>query len=94
MTTLFSVAALAILATVVVGLLRVVIGPTRSDRMMGAQLLGTGGIAVLLLVGTADRTSGAIEVALVLAVLAPFATIAFARFGSPAIQKSARRSGP
>ncbi len=36
-------------------LVRVVRGPGYADRMMAAQLLGTGGIAALLLVGAADR---------------------------------------
>ena len=37
-----------LLASVFVGLLRVFIGPTTGDRMLAAQLLGTGGVAVLL----------------------------------------------
>ena len=38
-----------VLAMVAVGLLRLLRGPTDADRMMSAQLLGTGGIATLLL---------------------------------------------
>ena len=39
-----------VLAMVALGLVRVVRGPTDTDRMMAAQLLGTGGITALLLV--------------------------------------------
>jgi multicomponent Na+:H+ antiporter subunit F len=73
---LFAAAGLA-LATVAVGLLRVLRGPTRADRMMAAQLLGTGGIAVLLLLAAATGQAAILDAALVLAVLAAFAAAAF-----------------
>lgn len=73
---LFAAAGLA-LATVVAGLLRVLRGPTRADRMMAAQLLGTGGIAVLLLLAAATGQAAILDAALVLAVLAAFAAAAF-----------------
>ena len=41
-----------VLFTVAVGLLRVLSGPGNSDRLMAAQLLGSGGIAALLLIAT------------------------------------------
>jgi multicomponent Na+:H+ antiporter subunit F len=40
-------AAALVLLTVALGLARILIGPATVDRMMAAQLLGTGGIAVL-----------------------------------------------
>ena len=46
---------------------------------MSAQLLGTGGIAVLLLVGAATRLPAATDVALTLALLAAFASAAFVK---------------
>lgn len=72
-------AAAGVLATVALGLVRVVRGPARTDRMMAAQLLGTGGLGALLLYGVATRTPAALDVALLLAVLTPFATVAFFR---------------
>jgi multicomponent Na+:H+ antiporter subunit F len=69
-------AACVVLATVVVGLARALRGPRDADRMMAAQLLGTGGVAVLLLGGAAGLR-GAMDAALVLAVLAAFASVAF-----------------
>lgn len=49
MNSVFLIAAAGVLATVVLGLVRVVRGPAATDRLMAAQLLGTGGIAALLL---------------------------------------------
>jgi multicomponent Na+:H+ antiporter subunit F len=48
-----------------------------ADRMMAAQLLGTGGVAALLLLSVATDTPSIVDVALVLALLAAFASIAF-----------------
>ncbi|HTR06699.1 MAG TPA: monovalent cation/H+ antiporter complex subunit F [Paraburkholderia sp.] len=71
----------AVLLMVAVGLLSVLRGPTRADRMMAAQLFGTGGIAALLLVGTATGVEAVVDVALTLAVLAAFASVAFVKAG-------------
>lgn len=77
MTTFLLAAAAGVLATVALGLVRVVRGPARTDRMMAAQLLGAGGLGALLLFGVATGTPAALDVALLLAVLTPFATVAF-----------------
>ncbi len=84
MTTFLLAAAGVILATVALGLVRVLHGPGDADRMMAAQLLGSGGITVLILVGAAAGMPAAVDVALTLALLAAFASIAFV--------KGARRS--
>jgi multicomponent Na+:H+ antiporter subunit F len=66
-----------ILLTVAAGLIRVLRGPGDFDRMMAVQLLGTGGIASLLLIASATTVAGVEDVALGLALLAAFASIAF-----------------
>jgi multicomponent Na+:H+ antiporter subunit F len=71
------VAAGSILLTVAAGLVRVLRGPGDFDRMMAVQLLGTGGIASLLLIASATTVAGVEDVALGLALLAAFAAIAF-----------------
>jgi len=68
-----------VLAMVALGLVRILRGPGDADRMMAAQLLGTGGIAALLLMGVATREAAIADVALTVAVLAAFASIAFVR---------------
>jgi len=72
-------AAAFVLAMVALGLIRILRGPGDADRMMAAQLLGTGGIAVLLLLGTATAEAATIDVALTLALLAAFASFAFVK---------------
>ena len=77
MTGFFLGAAGFVLATVALGLARILWGPGDADRMMAAQLLGTGGVATLLLLGAATGVGGAVDVALTLALLAAFASVAF-----------------
>lgn len=52
-------------------------GPAMADRMMSAQLLGTNGIAALLLLSVGTQKPSILDVALALALLAAFASIAF-----------------
>ena len=67
-----------VLAMVAVGLVRVLRGPANVDRMMAAQLFGTGGIATLLLMAAATTdVTALLDVALMLALLAAFASVAF-----------------
>ena len=72
-------AAAFILSMVALGLIRVLRGPADADRMMAAQLLGTGGIAVVLLLGAATGEAATVDVALTLALLAAFASFAFVK---------------
>jgi multicomponent Na+:H+ antiporter subunit F len=83
MTLFLYVAALVILLNIAASLVRVLRGPTRADRMMGAQLIGTGGVAVLVLLSLVHRQPGVLDVALLLALLAAFAAVAFVKSLSP-----------
>jgi multicomponent Na+:H+ antiporter subunit F len=74
-------AAAFVLALVAIGLVRILRGPHDADRMMAAQLLGTGGIAVLLL-AAGGGVPGAADVALTLALLASFVAVAFVKSGA------------
>lgn len=82
MTEFLHFAALLILVNIAVSLGRVLKGPTRADRMMGAQLIGTGGVAILVLLWLAHREAGVLDVALLLALLAAFATVGFVKSAS------------
>ena len=77
-------ASIFVLAMVALGLVRILRGPDAADRMMAAQLLGTGGIAALLLLGAATGVDAVVDVALTLALLAAFAAIAFVKAAAPA----------
>jgi multicomponent Na+:H+ antiporter subunit F len=71
--------ALVLLLTMSAGLVRVIIGPTPPDRMMAAQLLGTSGIATLLLLSRALNVPALLDVALIFALLAAVSVAAFTR---------------
>ena len=66
-----------VLAAIAIGLLRVLGSRQPADCMMAAQLIGTGGVAVLLLIAAATETPPIVDVALMLALLAAFASVAF-----------------
>lgn len=75
---------LFILATVAVGLARILRGPADSDRMMAAQLLSTGGVAALLIVGVVTGVDAVVNVALTIALLAAFASVTFYKVSAAA----------
>lgn len=77
MAAFLAAAAAFVMAMVALGLLRLLRGPGRADRVMAVQLLGTGGIAALLLGGVGSGLWAAVDLALVLALLAAFAAVAF-----------------
>ena len=68
-----------VLAMVALGLVRILRGPGDADRIMAAQLLGTGGIAALLLLAQSTSVPAAADVGLVLALLAAFVSVAFVK---------------
>jgi multicomponent Na+:H+ antiporter subunit F len=68
-----------VLAMVALALVRILRGPADADRIMAAQLLGTGGIAALLLLAQATSVPAATDVGLILALLAAFMSVAFVK---------------
>jgi multicomponent Na+:H+ antiporter subunit F len=74
---------------VAAGLVFVLRGPGNVDRMMAAQLFGTGGIAALLLLGTLREMEAVINVVLTLSILAAFSAIAFVKAGSALVDEDA-----
>ena len=81
-----------ILAMLALGLVRILRGPGDADRMMAVQLIGTGGIASLLLLGVVTGVPAAADVALTLALLATFASIAFVKKWIPHLETDAPES--
>jgi multicomponent Na+:H+ antiporter subunit F len=81
-------AAAFILAVVTLGLFRVLRRPADVDRMMAVQLLGSGGVAVLLLIAVAIEIPAIVDVALMLGLLAAFMTVTLV------MNASNSRSGP
>lgn len=69
--------AVVLLASLALGLVRIWRGPGLADRMLAAQLFGTTGVALLLVLAQAQQRSALRDVALVLALLAVLAVLAF-----------------
>ncbi|MDZ4169896.1 MAG: monovalent cation/H+ antiporter complex subunit F [Coriobacteriia bacterium] len=71
--------ATVLLATIVVGLIRVERGPSPADRMLAAQLFGTSGVAMLLLLSEGLNMPSLRDVGLVFALLAAMTAVAFVK---------------
>jgi multicomponent Na+:H+ antiporter subunit F len=71
-----------VLTMVALGLVVILQRPAEVDHMMVAQLLGTGGVAILLLLATATEIPPVVDVALLLALFAAFAAVGFVRSAS------------
>jgi multicomponent Na+:H+ antiporter subunit F len=74
---LLEAVALGLLVTLALGLIRIWRGPTVADRMLAAQLFGTTGVALLLVLAELQGMPALRDVALVLALLAVMAVLAF-----------------
>jgi multicomponent Na+:H+ antiporter subunit F len=79
MTSFLFGAAIFVLVMAALGLVRILRGPGDADRIMSVQLIGSGGVAVLLLLAAATQTQSIMDVALMLALLATFVSVAFLR---------------
>jgi len=81
-----------VLTMVALGLIVILQRPAEVDHMMAAQLLGTGGVAVLVLLAAATETPAIVDVALLLALFAAFAAVAFVRSASGSKSESRERA--
>lgn len=70
---------LVLIITVGLGLIRTLRGPTFEDRLTATLLLGTGGVASLLLLALLLSLPALFDVALLLAMLAAVAAAALTR---------------
>jgi multicomponent Na+:H+ antiporter subunit F len=80
--------AVFLLLNIFAGMLRIGRGPGSADRMLAVQLFGTEGVAILLLLAHGLEMRGLRDVALVFAVLAPLAMVAFVQRASQGVSKS------
>ncbi|MEL6965461.1 MAG: monovalent cation/H+ antiporter complex subunit F [Pseudomonadota bacterium] len=71
-------AALFLLLNIAVGLVRVAKGPTTEDLILAAQLFGSTGVAIVLLLALGLDMPDLFDVALVFAVLSATMTVVFA----------------
>jgi multicomponent Na+:H+ antiporter subunit F len=73
--TLYLAIAIFLLLNVLGGLIRILIGPSRGDRMLAAQLFGTTGVAIILLLAEALEQPALRDIALVVVLLAVINTV-------------------
>jgi multicomponent Na+:H+ antiporter subunit F len=79
MTTFLFALALFLLLNLLGGMVRILRGPEPGDRMLAAQLFGTTGVAVLLVLAQATGVGALRNVALVFALLAMVNAVVFVR---------------
>jgi multicomponent Na+:H+ antiporter subunit F len=82
-----------VLTMVALGLVVILQRPAEIDHMMAAQILGTGGVTILILLAAATETPPIVDVALLLALFAAFAAVAFVRSTSDRPNKVSKASG-
>jgi multicomponent Na+:H+ antiporter subunit F len=70
---------LLLLLSLVLGMIRALKGPILEDRLLAILLLGTGGVAILLLLSVSMQLTALLDVGLVLVLLAAVATAAMTR---------------
>jgi multicomponent Na+:H+ antiporter subunit F len=68
-----------VLAMVASGLIVILQRPGSVDRLMAVQLLGTGGVAVLLILAIATEVASIVDVAMMMALFAAFAAVVLVR---------------
>lgn len=80
MTVFYTAVALFLLLNLGLGFVRIMKGPAPADRMMAAQLFGTTGTAILLLLSRGLDDPSLYKMALVFALLSGLAAIAFVKY--------------
>ncbi len=75
--------ALFLFINILAGMFRIFRGPTLSDRMLAIQLFGSTGVAILLLLAQHFDEPALRDVALVFAILAILAMVAFVKLVGP-----------
>lgn len=85
--------AVTLLLTIVLGLAHVFRQPGRADSLLAALLFGTTGAALVLVLGRALGVPGALDIALVFALLAAVLGVAFVLRGWPDDEPDEGRDG-
>jgi multicomponent Na+:H+ antiporter subunit F len=71
--------AIALIASVALGIYRIERGPTAADRMLAPMLFGTSGTALTLLLAEIEGIHSLYDMALVFALLGALTTVAFVK---------------
>ena len=74
---LYRGAILFLLLNIIIGLVRILRGPTPADRMLAGELLGTAAVAIVLLLAKLSGQPTLVDMTLVFALLSAMAVVAF-----------------
>jgi len=77
MTELYPVLAVLLLLNIVVGMVRILRGPTAADRMLAAEMFATSAVVIVLLMAVVSDNLALVDVALIFALLAALASVTF-----------------
>ncbi len=77
MTVFYNIIICVLILTLALGFIRVVKGPTSTDRMLSTQLLGTICVAILIVLSVSNQNEILLNIALTLALLSPISLIAY-----------------
>jgi multicomponent Na+:H+ antiporter subunit F len=80
MSVVYQTAALFLMLNIGFGLIRILRGPTRADRLLAVQLFGTTGTAILILFSLDLADEAYKNMALIFALLAGIIGVAFTRY--------------
>ena len=77
MTTFLSLTLIALLLSILAGLVRIFRAPEPAERMLAAQLFGTAAVAILLVLSHLMAMPALLDVAMVFALLAAITLVTF-----------------
>lgn len=86
MTTFLSLILIALLLSILAGLIRVFRGPAPAERMLAAQLFGTAAVAILFVLSQLMQMPALLDVAMVFALLAAVTLVAFVALSSRGVR--------
>ncbi len=86
MSTFLSLILIALLLSILAGLIRVFRGPAPAERMLAAQLFGTAAVAILLVLSQLMTLPALLDVAMVFALLAAVTLVAFVVLASRGVR--------
>lgn len=86
----YLVAAFFLLATVIIGLIRILLMPGTIQKLLALQLLGTTSVAITILLERGLDRSSLTDLALIIALLTAIVAVAFVRYIGLTSEQSTR----
>jgi multicomponent Na+:H+ antiporter subunit F len=91
---LYQGAILFLLLNIIIGLARILRGPTPADRMLAGELLGTAAVAIVLLLAKLSGQAALVDMTLVFALLSAMAVVTFVSRAWASLGAESHSPGP